>query len=142
MTSGFPRASVIIPAHNEAPVLGACLGELLRDAVPGEFEVVVVCNGCTDESAAVAARAGVRVIEISRPSKTAALNAGDRIAETFPRIYLDADVSISTSTLRTVAQALDRGGLAAARSAGGGSPWFVPAGPRLLRDLDAFGLHD
>jgi cellulose synthase/poly-beta-1,6-N-acetylglucosamine synthase-like glycosyltransferase len=38
-------SSVVIPAHNEAAVIGRCLSSILMDAEPGEFEVVVVCKG-------------------------------------------------------------------------------------------------
>ena len=47
--------SVVIAAHNEEALLGRCLDALLSDAEPGEFEVVVVPNGCTDSTARVAA---------------------------------------------------------------------------------------
>ena len=44
--------SVVIPAHDEEAVIERCLGTLLADARAGEVEVVVVCNGCTDDTAA------------------------------------------------------------------------------------------
>jgi glycosyltransferase involved in cell wall biosynthesis len=100
--------SVVIAAHNEAAVLGPCLDSLLDDALLDEFEVVVVANGCTDRTADVArARNGVRVVEIERPSKVAALNAADALATRFPRIYLDADIVVTTSTIRALCDALD-----------------------------------
>ena len=37
--------NVIIPAHNEAAVIGRLLDGLLRAARPGEFHVVVVATG-------------------------------------------------------------------------------------------------
>lgn len=110
-----PRASVVIPAHDEAAVIGDPLRVLLEDADPGEFEVVVVCNGCTDDTATVAAGfTGARVVEIAEASKTAALNAGDEAASSFPRIYLDADVRIDLASVRAVAGALATGAQAAA----------------------------
>src|SRR3954470_21776937 len=95
-----PRASVVIPAHNEAALIGDCLRVLLEDADAGEFEVVVVCNGCTDDTAGIAADfAGSTVIEVDAASKIAALNTGDEVATTFPRIYLDADVAIVLASI-------------------------------------------
>ncbi|MEO5852659.1 MAG: glycosyltransferase [Nocardioides sp.] len=106
-------ATVVIAAHNEAAVLGGCLDTLLSDARPGELEVIVVANGCTDRTADVArARGGVRVLEIERPSKIAALNAGDAAASGFPRIYLDADIHVSTDGVRALVDALEGPGAA------------------------------
>src|SRR6185312_1201240 len=48
--------SVVIAAHNEARVIGGCLDALLADAGPDDLDIVVVANGCTDDTAAVAAR--------------------------------------------------------------------------------------
>src|SRR3954453_3171433 len=94
-------ASVVIPAHDEASVIGRCLRALLAGAEPGELEVIVVCNGCHDDTAAVA-RAHAPdavVLELPAPSKPAALNAGDAEATRFPRIYLDADVEVPLSVV-------------------------------------------
>jgi glycosyltransferase involved in cell wall biosynthesis len=100
-------ASVVIAAHNEAAVLGPCLDLLLGDAAPGELDVIVVANGCTDRTADVArARGGVRVIELARPSRVAALNSGDAVATDYPRIYLDADIHVTTPTIRALCGAL------------------------------------
>jgi glycosyltransferase involved in cell wall biosynthesis len=99
--------SVIVPAHNEASVVGRALDSLLREAEPDEFDIIVVCNGCTDDTATVArTRVGVQVVEIQTASKVAALNAGDGHAQSFPRIYLDADIELSTASLRLVRDAL------------------------------------
>ncbi|MGH3716726.1 MAG: glycosyltransferase, partial [Micromonosporaceae bacterium] len=98
--------SVVIPAHNEATVLGRCLDTLLADAAPGELDVVVVANGCTDDTVAVARQRGVRVVAIRRACKQAALNGGDSIAHGFPRVYLDADVFLSTAGIRALADAV------------------------------------
>jgi hypothetical protein len=102
------RASVVVPAHDEAAVIGRCLEALLSDAEPGELEVVVVCNGCRDATAerARAFGARVRVLETPRASKSEALNAGDAAASAFPRIYLDADVELATASARALAAAL------------------------------------
>jgi glycosyltransferase involved in cell wall biosynthesis len=99
--------SVVIAAHNEAAVIGRCLDALLADARPGEIDVTVAANGCTDDTVAVAAaRPGVRVLKLDVASKPAALNAGDRAAVGFPRIYLDADIVLTTAAVRAVADAL------------------------------------
>src|SRR5206468_9477454 len=89
---GVLVTSVVIPAHNEAAVIGRLLTAILADAGPDEFEIVVVPNGCTDDTAAVASSFGVRVVETEVASKVAALRLGDASVKSFPRIYVDADV--------------------------------------------------
>lgn len=104
-----PRTWVVIPAHNEAKVISRCLDAILTGMSPGEFEVIVVPNGCTDDTARIARsyEPRVRVIELDEGSKSAALNAGDGACEGFPRLYVDADVVLSTESVRAAASALD-----------------------------------
>jgi colanic acid/amylovoran biosynthesis glycosyltransferase len=104
-------ASVIIPAHNEEAVIARCLKSLLEGAQDGELEVIVVCNGCDDNTALVARRVSsqVKVIEIAVASKVAALNAGDAEADHYPRFYVDADVELSIDAVRAVAAELAHG---------------------------------
>ncbi|MFD0968827.1 glycosyltransferase [Plantactinospora endophytica] len=113
--SGGKRLSVVVAAHNEAAVLGRTLRTLLATAAPAEFEVVVVANGCTDATAAVARSvSGVTVLELPEPGKPAALNAGDAVVATFPRIYLDADIPLPTAGARALAAAVTAPGVLAA----------------------------
>src|SRR5437879_7884120 len=102
--------SVIVPAHNEHSVISRTLKTMTARAIPGELDVIVVCNGCTDDTAAVAGSFGppVRVIETGLAGKTLALNLGDKAATFFPRIYADADVHITIETMRTLANRLER----------------------------------
>lgn len=107
--------SVIIPAHNESSVIARTLTAMTSGAEPGELEVIVVCNGCSDDTADVARRFGppVRVIETGIASKTHALNLGDEAARAFPRIYADADVVITLETIRMLAGCLGAGNVLA-----------------------------
>ncbi|WP_333760610.1 glycosyltransferase [Streptomyces sp. IBSBF 2390] len=96
--------SIVIPAHNEARVIGRLLDALLTDPSDDATDIVVVCNGCTDDTARIAAERGprVRVIDIPVPSKHAALRAGDEHAQGFPRVYVDADVVLTASDVRAL----------------------------------------
>ncbi|MEJ5866158.1 glycosyltransferase [Pseudokineococcus sp. 5B2Z-1] len=129
--SDVVRFSVVIPAHQEERVVGRCLDGFVHD-LGDAAEVVVVANGCTDRTAAVAReRPGVRVLELEEGSKRLALDAGDAASTTFPRIYLDADVVVGAPALRAVADALSgaRPRVAAprVRFRVGGRPWAVRA---------------
>ncbi|MFF4546709.1 glycosyltransferase [Streptomyces sp. NPDC001406] len=101
--------SIVIPAHNEARVIGRLLDSLLADTSEGESsrdetDIVVVCNGCTDDTARIAAARGpgVRVVEIPVPSKHTALRTGDDHARGFPRVYVDADIVIAGADVRAL----------------------------------------
>ena len=103
--------SIVIPAHNESSVIARALQAITTGALPDELDVVVVCNGCTDDTAAIARAFGapVRVIETALGNKTHALNLGDEAARAFPRIYIDADVVVTLTTIRALAERLERG---------------------------------
>jgi glycosyltransferase involved in cell wall biosynthesis len=94
--------SVVISAHNEENVIGRSLDAVLAQAAPGPLEVIVSANGCTDRTVAEASRPGVLVLDRPEPGKAAALNAGDRAATGFPRIYLDADIILPPGGLAAV----------------------------------------
>ncbi len=108
--------SVIIPAHNESAVIERCLSSLLKGLDNSGVDVIVVCNGCIDDTAARAARfAGVRVVEIDRASKISALNAGDSVRRHPVVAYVDADIVITGAHLRaTVEKMLASGAQVAA----------------------------
>ncbi len=63
---GSTRVSVVLPALNEAATIGAIVSAIVTDLVsvacPLVDEVVVMDSGSTDQTAAVAAAAGARVV--------------------------------------------------------------------------------
>lgn len=102
--------SVVIPARNEALVIERCLRNLLSDARPGELDIIVVCNSCSDDTASRARLFGkdVNVVETVTPGKVQALNIGDALSSSFPRFYIDADIVVTTHALREVALILKK----------------------------------
>ncbi|MGX0975996.1 glycosyltransferase involved in cell wall biosynthesis [Roseovarius sp. MBR-51] len=113
-----PRLSVIIPAHNEAGMIGDCLQALFAsDPVAGGAEVIVVANGCHDTTVAdaEACRPQARdwtftVLDMPQGGKPGALSAGEAVARGAVLAYLDADVVVSPPLLRQITEALDRAG--------------------------------
>jgi glycosyltransferase involved in cell wall biosynthesis len=112
-------ASVVIPAHNEEMAIARLLTALVGTRGSGEFDIVVVCNGCTDRTAEAAQAFGpdVRVLELAQPSKAKALRAGDQVTARFPRLYIDADVVIDDIGVRALVDALQCNGIEASAPA-------------------------
>jgi len=108
--------AIIIPAHNEEAVIARTLRSIAPLARRHGVEIIVVCNGCTDDTASIAGGfRGVRVIDIPTPSKAAALNAGDAAARAWPRLYLDADIEAHPAAVAAAFEAIDSGRALAAR---------------------------
>lgn len=105
-----PLVSVVVPAHNESAVIVRLLNELTRSPLRDSMEIIVVANGCTDDTVRVAesVHPSIAVLDIAEGSKTAALNAGDRHATVFPRVYVDADVLIRQEVILHLAATLSK----------------------------------
>jgi glycosyltransferase involved in cell wall biosynthesis len=106
MSRGF---SVIIAAHNEAAVIEATLRSVFANPLDRPLQVIVVANGCTDDTAEKARKfsSQVEVIETPVGNKINAINLGDRVARYFPRAFLDADCQLSENLLQQVANAFE-----------------------------------
>lgn len=87
-----PTLSVVIPVFNGGTDFERCLRGVRSNTGVG-FEVVVVDDGSTDGSAAVAERFGARVLRHETPrGPAAARNAGAEAARAPIVFFLDADV--------------------------------------------------
>lgn len=109
-----PRLSVVIPVHNGGSDFEHCLRRL-RDSQETDFELIVVDDGSTDGSAALAESFGARVIrhDVAR-GPAAARNAGAQAASTPIVFFLDADVAVHPDTVgRVAARFADNPGLSA-----------------------------
>jgi len=98
-----PPFGLVIPVRNEAAALRETLPALLSEMEGLPARPVWVCNDCIDESIQVIrslAGRDAEIIELSRPGKTGALQAGDDAFKgLFPRFYLDADIILSPGAL-------------------------------------------
>lgn len=108
--------SILIPAHDEADYIDGCLDNVLSQDYPGPVQVIVIANGCHDDTAARArARAGdfaargwvLQVEELAQGGKIGALNHGDACAGPGIRVYLDADLRMSPRLLSRMVEVLD-----------------------------------
>ncbi len=92
MHERFPRVSVIVPCYNAAAYLPAALASLLAQR-PAVWEVIVIDDGSSDDSAAIAAGFGapVRCHRQDNQGIAAARNHGLRLAGGDWIAFLDAD---------------------------------------------------
>lgn len=88
--AGLPTLSIVLPAKNEAGAIGRVVAELVRRH-PGA-EVLVVNDGSTDDTAAVATQAGARVVSHRYSmGNGAAIKTGARHAQGEVLVFMDAD---------------------------------------------------
>ena len=110
-SSASPRFSLVIPAFNESRYLPRLLDsvEVARaayGAAPGAIEVVVADNDSTDDTAAVAAERGCRVVRQPKRVISAVRNAGAAVARGHVLAFLDADSVLHPNTLEAIDRAL------------------------------------
>jgi len=85
---------IIIPAHNEESIIANTLNKL-QSGVNKHYEVIVVCNGCNDNTSKIVSTFnGVQCENIETPSKALAIRHAETLKTNFPRLYLDADIAL------------------------------------------------
>jgi hypothetical protein len=94
-----PSLSVVVPVRNGGRDFEHCLRRL-RESLLTDYELIVVDDGSTDESAALARRAGASVVRIeTAQGPAAARNLGAQSARAPLVFFLDADVAVQPNTL-------------------------------------------
>lgn len=81
--------TVVIPAKNEA----MCIGDLILRTLPYCQEIVVVDGHSQDDTAKIAERYGVRVVQDNRRGKGDAIRVGVQAARGDIVVFMDADGS-------------------------------------------------
>jgi len=109
----MPPLAVLIPAHDEAGWIVACLNAVFASqGVAGV--VIVAANGCRDDTVAHALGAAaqargwtLQVLDLPEAGKPGALMAAEAAApEGATLVYLDADVTLHPDLLAQIATAL------------------------------------
>jgi glycosyltransferase involved in cell wall biosynthesis len=99
--------SAIVPAHDSAAFIGECLDALHASSSP-IGEIVVVDDGSTDDTAAVATAAGARVLrQPANRGPAVARNAGAAAASGDVLFFVDADVVVARDAAARITRLLD-----------------------------------
>lgn len=122
MTSApSPDVSVLVPVRNGGALLREQLEALSRQTYPGSWELVVVDNGSTDDTAAVLAECRARIPQLrvlsleGAPNASRARNAGAEAALARVLAFCDADDVADPRWLESLVVATARAELVAGR---------------------------
>jgi FkbM family methyltransferase len=114
MLASAVEASVIVPAHDAAGTLGRQLQALAVQSQPPPFEVLVVANRCTDDTAGVAEsfadRLRLRVVVADEMASAAyARNCGAAEAAGAYLMFCDADDQVGSDWVAGMVEPLQAG---------------------------------
>lgn len=120
VTTPKTKFKIVVPAHDEAASIKDTVRSLLCLDWPEHlYEVIVVADNCTDDTAAIAAEAGARVMvrnDATKRGKGYALeHAFEKILEEGTAdavVVVDADTIVSANLLRAFAARIEKGALA------------------------------
>lgn len=106
--SSNPVVSVVIPVMNERRTIAAVLRQVYR--VHPRVEAIVVANGSTDGTAAIAQRMGAKVVTYPFPlGHDVGRAIGARIARGRVLLFTDGDIVIAARDLIPFVRAVEQG---------------------------------
>lgn len=94
-----PRLSIVVTTRNESKNIANCLRAF--DDVRDRVELIVVDNKSTDDTKAIAAALGAKVLD-KGPERSAQRNLGWRTAQADWVIVLDADMILPRETIKEI----------------------------------------
>jgi glycosyltransferase involved in cell wall biosynthesis len=106
-SAGSVRTTVVLPAYNEGAALPHVLDEL-GEYLDSTYEVLVVDDGSTDDTAEVAKRYPVRLVQhASNRGKGVAIRTGITDAEGENVVIMDADATYPVPAIKEMVELLD-----------------------------------
>jgi glycosyltransferase involved in cell wall biosynthesis len=124
-----PVISFIVPAYNEAQLLGATLDaiHLAAKALGEPYELIVVDDSSTDQTSAVAHAHAASVVNVEHRKISAVRNSGAQAASGQYFFFVDADTVVDAAVVQAALQALRSGavGGGAAFQFDGLIPWYA-----------------
>jgi GT2 family glycosyltransferase len=127
----WPRVSVVVCTYNGAHLIRDCMEGLMRLEYP-DFEVIVVSDGSTDQTAQIVSEYPFRLISTENRGLSAARNTGMRAATGEIVAYTDDDARPDPHWLQYLAHSFKK-----YRFAGVGGPNLAPVGDGLIADCVA-----
>lgn len=114
-TTATAGLTVLVPAYNEASSIADTIRSLKRQTLPVD-EIIVIDDCSTDETGAIAAALGVRVVRppVNTGSKAGAQNAGLVHVRTPLTMALDADTVLEPDAVEKLSEAFREARVAAA----------------------------
>ena len=97
----YPSVSILMPAYNEEKVLGRAIESLIEATYPDK-EIIIIDDGSTDRTYAIALRysgRGVKVLQRPNGGKSAALNYGLRFSKGEIIVCVDADSLVTKNAI-------------------------------------------
>ena len=103
--------SFVVPAHNEAAFISACVRAIREscETLRIPHEIVVANDASTDATGEIARAEGARVVDVNVRHIAAVRNAGARVARGDRLVFVDADSLVDTPLIRAAMEALDAG---------------------------------
>ena len=133
-----PEVSIIIPVNNEEQTVGGIIKKI--KALHPEFEIIVINDGSTDETGAVAKDAGA--IVYSHPyniGNGAAIKSGIRIASGEILVFMDGDGQHNPEDIKRLIKWLpDYDMVVGARPKGHQASWIRALGNRVFNWLASY----
>lgn len=97
--------SVIIPACNEEDYIAKTLDSVKKQKE--DHEIIVVCNGCTDNTYKVAKKYAKKVFILNKKNVSKARNYGANKAKGDILVFLDADTQLTKGSMKKILETLD-----------------------------------
>ena len=101
-SKGLPSVSLVIPAYNEEEYLPLCLESIKKQDYTEQYEVIVVDNASTDDTARIALDWGAKVVYESKRSPACARQKGVEAATGEIIAFIDADSQAPACWLSTI----------------------------------------
>lgn len=97
LTLSQSKSTIIIAAYNEASIIRATIRSLVENTELNHYQILVICNGCSDNTEDIIRNEFHTVFCYSIPqaSKSLAIRYAESLAPGFPRLYLDADIELN-----------------------------------------------